>query len=51
MCLGINENMPYDNTRNKEHVTKEYYNRIAKIWTSGLTAFNKTVTHGHNVQC
>ena len=30
---------------NKERVTKEYINRIRKIWNSQLSDFNKAVAH------
>ena len=41
--LGIDENISYNGPMNKERVTKEYINRIRKIWNSQLSEFNKAV--------
>ena len=35
----------YNDPINKERVTKEYVNRIRKIWNSQLSDFNKAVAH------
>ena len=43
--LGIDENISYNGPINKERVTKEYINRIRKIWNSQLSDFNKAVAH------
>ena len=43
--LGIDENICYDGPVNKERVTKEYYTRVKKIWSSELTDYNKTIAH------
>ena len=43
--LGIDENNSYSGPINKERVTKEYINRIRKIWNSELSDFSKAVTH------
>ena len=43
--LGIHENISYNGLINKERVTKEYINRIRKIWNSQLSDFNKAVAH------
>ena len=34
--LGIDENISYNGPMNKERVTKEYINRIRKIWNSRI---------------
>ena len=43
--LGIDENISYNGPINKGRVTKEYINRIRKIWSSQLSDFNKAVAH------
>ena len=43
--LGIDENISYNGPMNKERVTKEYINRIRKIWNSQLSDFSKVVAH------
>ena len=43
--FGIDENISYNGPMNKERVTKEYINRIRKIWNSQLSGFNKVVVH------
>ena len=43
--LGIDENISYNGPINKERITKEYINRIRKIWNSQLSAFHKAVAH------
>ena len=43
--LGIDGNISYNGPINKERVTKEYINRIRKIWNSQLSDFNKAVAH------
>ena len=43
--LGIDENISYNSLINKEGVTKEFINRIRKIWNSQLLDFNKAVAH------
>ena len=30
---------------NKEKVTREYLNRVRKIWSSELSDYNKVITH------
>ena len=42
---GINENISYVGTVNKERVIKEYYTRVKKIWKSELSSFNKVIAH------
>ena len=44
--LGIDENISYHGSINKERVSKEYFTRTRKIWSSELIAYNKVV--GHN---
>ena len=43
--LGQDENISYVGAVNKERVSKEYFNRVRKIWKSKLSAFNKTIAH------
>ena len=43
--LGQDENLSYDGPINKERVTKEYYHRVSKIWSSELSAYNKYISH------
>ena len=43
--LGIDEHISYNGPMNKERVTKEYINRIRKIWDFQLSDFNKAVAH------
>ena len=43
--LGQDENLSHDGPVNEERVTKEYYRRVRKIWSSHLSAYNKTVAH------
>ena len=43
--LGIDENITYNGPLNKEKVSKEYLNRVQKIWSSELSDFNKVIAH------
>ena len=43
--LGQNGNINFDAPINKERVTKEYFTRVRKIWTSELSAYNKVIDH------
>ena len=43
--LGQDENINFDGPINKERVTKEYFTRIRKIWTSELSAYSKVTAH------
>ena len=43
--LEIDENISCNGPINKERVTKEYINRIRKIWNSQPSDFNKAVSH------
>ena len=43
--LGIDENISYVGTINKERVMKEYLARVKKIWQSELSSFNKVIAH------
>ena len=43
--LGIDRNISYAGTVNKERVMKEYLIRVKKIWKSELSSFNKVITH------
>ena len=43
--LGQEESVSYDQDINKEKVTKEYYKRVRKIWSSELYANNKGNAH------
>ena len=43
--LGIDENITYNGALNKEKVSKEYLNRVRKMWSSELSDFNKVIAH------
>ena len=43
--LGIDENISYHGPINKERVSKEYFTRTRKIWSSELNAYNKEIAH------
>ena len=43
--LGQDENVAYEGKINKERVTNEYISRVKKIWSSELSAYNKTIAH------
>ena len=43
--LGMDENIAYQGSLNKERVIKEYTNRVRKIWKFDLNARNKVVAH------
>ena len=43
--LDQDENVAYEGTINKERVTNEYLSRVKKIWSSELSAYNKTIAH------
>ena len=39
--LGIDENISFDGTTNKERVLTEYFKRVCKIWSTELSGYNK----------
>ena len=43
--LGIDENITYNGTLNKEKVSKEYLSRVRETWSSELSDFNKFIAH------
>ena len=43
--LGCDEDISYKGNLNKERVTKEYFNRVRKIWKSELYSRNKVIAH------
>ena len=43
--LGQDKNYAYEGVINKERVSEEYLFRVKKIWSSDLSAFNKTIAH------
>ena len=43
--LGQDESVGYNNALNKEKVTKEFFRRIRKIWSSELYSNNKATAH------
>ena len=43
--LGQDENINFDGPISKERVTKDYFTRVRKIWTSELSAYNKVLAH------
>ena len=49
--LGIDKNITYNGPLNKEKVSKEYLNRVQKIWSSELPNFNKVIAHNSFAVC
>ena len=45
--LGIDENISFDGTTNMERVLTQYFKRVCKIWSSGLSGYKKI----HILQC
>ena len=43
--LGIDENITYDGPMNKANITKDYLNRVKRIWSSELSDCNKVAAH------
>ena len=43
--LGIDENISYVGPLNKEKISKEYFARVKKIWSSELSDYNKVTAH------
>ena len=43
--LGQDEDIGFNDTLNKERVTKEYFETVRKIWSSELYANNKVTSH------
>ena len=43
--IGIDENISYSGMLNKEKVTREYLNRVRKIWSSELSDYNKVIAN------
>ena len=43
--MAQDEDIRFNDTLNKESVTKEYFQRVRKIWPSGLYASNKVTSH------
>ena len=43
--LWKDENINFDGPINKERVTKEYFTRVRKIWTSELSTYNKVTAY------
>ena len=43
--LDQQENVAYDGQFNKERVLKEYLSQVTKIWSSEVSAFNKTIAY------
>ena len=43
--LGQDENINFDGPINKERLTKEYFTRVRKIWSSKLSAYNMFIAH------
>jgi hypothetical protein len=43
--LGQDESIGYDDVLNKDRVTKEYFRRVRKIWSSELFSNNKATAH------
>ena len=43
--LGQDENIRYEGRLNKDRITKEYFRRVRKIWSSELDGKNKVTAH------
>ena len=43
--LRIDENISYVGLLNKERISKEYFARVKKIWSSELSDYNKVTAH------
>ena len=43
--LGLDENISYVGSINKERVKSEYFKRVKKIWESELSDYNKHIGH------
>ena len=43
--LGLDEAITYSGPLNKDRVTKEYLQRVRKIWSSELSSINKSIAH------
>ena len=43
--LGLDENISYVGSINKERVKSEYFKRVKKIWESELSDYNKYIGH------
>ena len=43
--LGQDEDIGFNDTLNKDRVTKEYFQRVRKMWSSELYANNKVTSH------
>ena len=41
--LGIDENVSYHGTINKERIWNKYFTQIRKIWCSELSAYDKVI--------
>ena len=43
--LGIDENISFDGTTNKERVLTKYFKRARKIWSSELSGYDKFLSY------
>ena len=43
--LGLDENISYVGSINKEKVKSEYFKRVKRIWESELSSYNKHIAH------
>ena len=43
--LGLDKNMNYVGSINKERVKSEYFKRVKKIWESELSGYNTYIAH------
>ena len=45
MYLGVDENVLYNGSLNKDRIRSEYFRRVGKIWCSELSGYNKYIAH------
>ncbi|XP_057295655.1 uncharacterized protein LOC130624072 [Hydractinia symbiolongicarpus] len=43
--LGVDENVSYKGSLNKNRIQSEYFKRVRKIWCSELSGYNKYIAH------
>ena len=43
--LGVDENVSYNGSLNKDRIRSEYLKRVQKIWRSELSGYNKYIAH------
>ena len=43
--LGVDENVSYNGSLNKDRIRSEYFKRVRKIWCSELSGYDKYIAH------